>query len=473
MADRSILIPVGSATAVAGVAWTVLRQDPKQEVKTACRNSGSKHGLIIETPSGRRLLGLVPVSSPSRAKSSYSAAAWLANATLVPVLFIKLLSTGDFWVLCVKPGEIDHRSDDIVQEDGAIQIIDLVLSDSQHDPENAKMRVVIDGDRSPNSRMLAADKKREHATFADLVRGYAPTSAERIKKIVGITAMQLVVVATLAAILAGGYFAYQMYEDGVRAAEIAAQQAELQRKKLTLQQIKTETDLRITKSIIAAVEEDTATPAPEAIIKACLATLRGVGDELAGWRLSQVQCSPLGTSVDLSYQMLVDTGAAGTNASLISQSRARFGIAPSILLGANRAELQLPLVAPPNRAALSPPQLPRYPTVVEVFGTRFQMLQQGLDAVHVTISSPARRSIQYLDPAKEGSQDPSRFVQVPDDRGYSKGTIQITGTNLWQLEQFSLAYPFLTIKKIEATPSGSDSDAYQWRVEGEYVSSRS
>jgi len=314
---------------------------------------------------------------------------------------------------------------------------------------------------------------REQLTFAELVRGYTPGSAERVRKLVGITTGQVVSIAVVAAVLAGSYYAYDLFDQSVRAAALAAAQADLQRQHLTLQQIKSETDLRITRAVIDAVTEDTATPPPDRLIKGCLSTIRGVGDQIAGWRLTQVDCPKSGDSVNFAYQVMEDVSSGATNASLIAMARARFGRLPSIAMGTDRAALTLPLDVPANRTTLTPLQLPKYQEIVEKFGTRFQLLHQDIEAVHVTISPPAARSIQYVDPAHDSPGDRARMAEVPAERGYNKGVIQITGNSLWQLEQFSLAYPFLSIKKIEATPSGTDPDAYTWRLEGEYVSSRS
>jgi len=471
MAERSILIPAGSATAVAGLSWTKLGKDPKLELKSNSKMLGSKHGLLIETPRGVQLLGLVSVTAPSRARSAISAAAWLANASEVRVLFIKALPNGEFWVLCAGAGELDQRTDEIVHEEVAVQIIDMVLSDASHD-DNGKIRIVVDGDRYPNSNMI--DRfDRENATFAELVRGYTPTKAERVRKIVGITGGQLLAIILIIAAIAVAVYAYELYEQHLRDEEIARQQAELQRQHLTAEQIKTETDLRITRAVIQAVAEDTATPPPDALLKACVATLRRVGDEIAGWRLGQAQCAPTGTNVDFSFNLLDGVAATGTNASIIETAKKRFGVTPSVAIENAHASLSINVPPPDARPALTPPQLPRYGDIVEKFGTRFQLLHQEFENVHVTMGTPGARPITYLDPARENSQDPNRFAQVPVDRGYRRGTVQITGTSLWQIEQFSLAYPFFTIKKIEVTPSGSDPDAYQWSIEGEYVASRS
>ncbi|HOV56415.1 MAG TPA: type 4b pilus protein PilO2 [Rhodanobacteraceae bacterium] len=474
MISGTVIIGSGKYAAVAGLSWRPLGMDPRTEITTACENLATKHGiLLLDQPDGRPLLGLLPPSAPSKARTLPSAAAWLANACDRTVILIKAIpKTGQFWVVQSGAMQVSFRADHVLPENDAVELIDGLLGDWLHEPDDARPRLIIDGERYPSSHLIERWSSKEFVSFEELVRSTPPQKSQTIRQLAGIKPGQILAIAMIALVVAGAVFGMRAWKQHQQAMEIEQQRLEMERQRLVQEQLKTQAEVRMAQAVVNAMTEDTATPAPDELVTQCVKSLRSVGRELGGWRVSRADCSPAGNAltVDLILDP-VEAGGVGTNASLVDAA-ARRGWKASIDLAAQRAKIAIPLTPPATRTALKPAEAPALEAVQTRFIGRLQLLAQGLGTFSFKVSNLEPRSAVYLDPAKENNNDASRFSPVPPERIYRKGTFDLAGRDLWQATSFSLNYPFVAVEKFEMNITGTDAESIDWTIKGHYVSAR-
>jgi hypothetical protein len=459
---------------VAGLIWRPLGTDPRGETRAAARMLGTRYGMLVQTSDNGLLCGFLPALAPAKARNAFSGAIWLANAVKKPTLFIKNLANGEFWTVATTAGNLEVRSDQILPEDQTKQLVDQLLAENLGGADaDKRFHLVIDGTRLPASAMIERFEAT-YASFDDLVGGVIPDKNERVTQLVGIKPSQVLAVAAVIPIALAAYFGWKAFDDLRAKAAFEAQRAELEHERVISEQLQNEAQIRMAQAVVAAMRDDTATPAPAEVMGHCRQAVRSLSLNLGGWRLTRVGCAVNGSGVDLSYVLdALDAGGYGTNGSLIYAVKERYGLTPNIAFADGQATLHIAQDTVPARTGLTPVQAPHYADVLNGFVSHFQLAAQAYSGLHYKLDAPSPRAATYVDPAMEKSNGPQRFKQVPADRSYREGGMSVYGQGLWLFDEITMQWPFVTIKSIDLTPSGTDSDAFSWKITGIYVTARS
>lgn len=470
MARRLHSIPVGRQKALAGLTWRETPGDTPQETREQIRSAAealrSRFGALVTGM--RPEVGMVPELAQKEGRGGISAAAWLADALIEPVLYIEALPGGLYWIVATQANYVDPRTDEICNEDEARNLVDSLL-DAFSMQADTGMRVVINGERKPASMMLDRIGQTENKTFAELVAGSPPPAHARIRQLVGITPAAVIASITVLVLIGAGYAGYvgwnkwqEKRDFEARVAALAVQEAERAR-------LKTEAELRMKLAVDEALRQDTATPAPDDLVRQCLQRMQGLGPALGGWDLTMAECAASGNAVTLAAVAPTPGRGIGTAATLLDAA-GQYGVQATINPSAPNAQVLASLQAAAQRTPLKPAQLPAYTPTLRSLLSRLMLARAGTGAINYTMSAPSPRTVLYIDPELESRNDASKFKPVPDERTYLKGTVRIDGTGAWVLQALSLDYPFLTITKAQITRENNAQ--IKWHLEAEYVASR-
>lgn len=470
---------------VAGLRWVPLAgaegASPKAELKEAAATYGIENpsrGLTVALPDGRAYGAIVPPRSPASANDAYSGAAWLAQVAHHPTLLVQRVSHRDnnWWVVMVRAGAVDPSTDVILGEQQAIDRIDRALIDSYNQSESLRVLVGTDPPNSANLQQLPWESDVDEADFprvsrrvlldlAGMVGDDAPPSDTRVRQIAGIHKAWIygavLAAACVVALIAGNAW----MKRHKAAADLAEAQARLQQETATQGEISSLRDARIIEAVAQALAEDTATPAPQDVLYACASTSSLVGNKVAGWDVTTIDCNAAG-SVSVA---LVRSDILATNADLAAAASAR-GWPLSVDPTGNVASINLPLSSIASRARIAAPNLlPNYEGIVLRDGTLLQNYQLSANG-QVQLAAPAPRGITYLDPDKEASPDANeRFQPVPQDRSYLTGKITVNGTGLWTLGGLPIDAPHLRVTRVTIQPQQSGVAGDKYTVEAIYV----
>jgi len=474
MSEKVSIFQSGKFTVVAGMMWRPLGTDPRAETRAAARMMGTRYGLVVQTASNGLLSGFLPAMSPVKARTAYSGAIWIANAIKTPTIYIRNLPNGEFWVVAATPGNLDVRSDQILPEEQTKQLIDQFLSESMGGAsQDNPHRLVIDGDRKPASLMIDRHES-VHLSFDDLIAGVAPDKADRVTQLVGVKPGQILAVAAIVPIAAAGYFGWHLIEEQRAKREFEAQRAALEHQRVVAQQMENEAQVRMAQAVVAAMRKDTETPPPQIVLDRCRQTVRGLSQDLGGWRLNKITCAPNGAGADVSYVLQgMSSGGIGTNGSLLYAAKEHFDTVPNIDFAGGQATLHVNGDAVPARQPIAPVQAPTYMDVLNNFVSHFQLVGQAYQDLHFKLDAPTPKSITYIDPALEKSNSEQKFKPVPPERSYRVGALMVFGQGMWMLDEVQMKWPFVTIQSIELTPTSEDQDGYRWTIQGTYVTAHS
>lgn len=459
------LLDVGKVKAVAGLSWVPLAGDetssPAAETKRQAKASGTRYGVFYANDAGRyRLVGLVPQELGRKVVGRIPVAVWLAESVQTPTIYLEALddTRTRYWVLSVRPGALDPRTDQVMSDDDAIALIDEVLGDALS--TQTRVDLIVGGDGySPSSHMIERAVRR-NAKLADLLAELSPPRS-KIGQLVGIPPVVYMAVAGIvvsAGIVGGAWYLNQRYHvmqsESSRAAQSAAQAAEQARLQALAEQ-------RIAEAVLTALREDTGTPAPSDAVRGCLSLTGQFPARLAGWSLEEISC-PLGaTAPQARYRRgTALRGGMATHIGLNDAATA-LGLGVNLELMADSATLTGKPLALDSRAPLTIEQMPGMKELSLRLSTDMQVLNSTLAGTSVQLKAPTARTITYPDPARDGGPP----APVPDLQGYRKGTITVTGNGAWALTSVPLDQPIVSVKSITFRNNGN---TLNWTLVADY-----
>lgn len=463
---NTIVTTVGKVAVVCGLTWDVLQQrDAKSqavELAELAKRRGSRDAAVLQTATGRSLVGFVPAGAPAQARKGFSAAAWLAASVENPLVYIEQVDTDRWWYVVVRPGEVDISSDRIGSGTDVAAALDDLLTEAVREAEWASTQVVLRG-TAPPIRLIEQNVVTPVAGSLDtlLDRERASDPRIRIKRVVGGVSV-LLLVAAIAIVgslaLGGAWFVMQVVRDR---AELAAAQAAALAEQRSDAELKTLSHKRIADAVTAALAADTATAAPDAFMDACMASFMTAPTNAGGWRLADVQCTPTATIADSHWERR--RGDLSDNATLAGSVHG-WGGAPTFDISGSAATVALPTKALVARAALRSDQLPTQTVVSLNLGTWGQR-QDHAAGLTTDIAAAAVKPIQYLEPRP--GQGKNGFSPVPADKLYRIGALKITGRGGLAYAAVRTEVPYVSLTSIRLTTTPGMN--LVWDLEGTYV----
>lgn len=462
-AGNTILYAIGKRTVVCGLAWEVLqRRDTATrsvELAEIAKRRGSSYAVLLQTSSGRTFGGFVPADAPAKAKSSTSAAVWLAVSVERPTVYIEQVGDDRWWYVVVRPGEVDVSTDRIGTGIDVAAALDDMLAEAVRDAEWSETQVIISG-VAPPVRLIEQNVITPlEGTFEQLVdldRVSDPRT--QIKRVVGgVSPIVLIAVVAVAAAVLFGVTWYVMKVLRERAELEAARAAALAEER-NAAEMATLNDKRISDAVAAALAGDTATPAPDDVIHGCLSTFSTIPAYVGGWSMGMFECTPNSATSRWGRAR----GDLSDNATLAAQIQ-QWGTPTFDPTGIN-AVVGLRMQGFSNRPAIFPEKLPAQNVVWVVLGTWAQRLEHDTH-VAIDLSTPAVKALQYADPrVNEGKNGLS---PVPEEKLYRTGALKISGRGALALSAMHFAEPYVSLTSLRITTHGGTD--FDWNLEGSYV----
>lgn len=459
------LLDVGKVKAVAGLSWVALAGDeassPAAETKRQAKASNTRYGVFYANDGGRyRLVGLVPQELGRKVVGRIPVALWLAESVQTPTIYIEAIddTRTRYWIVSVRPGSLDSRTDQVLSDDDTIALIDEVLGDALS--TQTRVDLIVGGDGySPSSHMIERAARR-NVKLVDLL-AELPPPRQKVTQLVGIPPAVWMVAAGLvvaAGVVGGGWYLnqrYQLMQSQADRAALAAQQAAEQAR------LQAMTEQRIREAVAAALREDTATPAPADAVRGCLSLTSQFPVSLAGWSREEITCAVGSGAPQARYRRgTALRGGMATHLSLHDAANA-LGLGVNIELMADTATLTgKPLELAP-RAPLTIEQMPRMSDLSLRLSTDMQFLGSTIQGTNVQIKPATARTITYPDPARDGGPP----APVPEQQGYRKGTITVTGSGTWALTSVPVDQPIVAVKSVTLRTSGT---ALNWTLVADY-----
>lgn len=467
------LFTIGRTTVAAGLIW----RSPvganggvptRSDLADHAESQNTQYGVRVETPDGRVLLGLVPESVPKSARRAVSGAAWLAQATDTRTLYLERIESR-FWVVVAGRGQIDPRTDRVIDEQQAAALLDELLTELLSESEAT--RVVLAPGTSIDSLMVSR-MSVQHLTFSALVSHVDARSAMRPVQLRGTRPVVWGLVAALGvAVLAGVGLMYHLRQVAEQRA-FEEQQAILRAQAVEAAQLATRRDANMSQAVLRSLAEDTETPSPDAFLAGCMHVLERVGLEAVGWKVVDVECQITQSSATITFVLpAVSGGGVSTHAALRAWALDRFSNLPAFSHDNYRAQLSLPLTLPPKRERLQLGELAGQALLYPLIHTRLQLLTTSVEDANYALTPLAPKSILFEDPAKasavtEGT-GADRFAPVPPERAYRIGQITINGRELdGVLGVHFDDWRFFTLNKVAFRPTDF---AIDWTLEAAYV----
>lgn len=465
---------VGRALAIGCLRWEYLPEihpDYRVEVKVAAARHEAKIGCLYEPKSGKMGVGLLPPDASREARSAYSAAVWLATVESRATLYIEQMPSGRWWILAIDDrGNLDKRTDVILPTSQAVELIDSILDEARG--MQSPLRVLQGSPQVPLTNLLER-APREHLRLEELLTGAPPPEA-KLAQIVGLTPAAYLAIAAAAVVAMAGVAGYSIMqrwraEQALEQARRAAEAAQIENARLASM-----TQIRIAEAVTRALDEDTRTAAPRAVIAGCLDAFHTVGQDVAGWAVDNLECDINGASarVTLVGQRLAQRGRpAADNAALLGATRAN-GWQPQIDSEQARAVFTVSRPAPPLRAGLKLDALPIGTAVQEFVMPRFQRVAALGRGFSPQFHTPTERAITYADPAMDhDTSNPARFKPVPPERSYRVAKITISGDNAEILRNITLDEAIITLTSLRLQPQSRGQAKFV--LEASYVLARS
>lgn len=460
------LLDVGKLKAIAGLSWVPLAGDETSsttaETKRQAKASGTRFGAFYANDAGRyRLVGLAPEEGGRKMVGRIPVAVWLAEAVRVPTIYIE--ATDDtrtrYWILSVRPGSLDPRTDVVMSDDEAIALIDEALGDALS--TQTVVDLIVGGDGySPSSHMIERAARR-NARLVDLLAELPPPKA-KVAQLIGVPPVVYMSVGGILVaglVVAGGWYANKRFEvmqsEAQRAAAAAAAASEQARIQLLTEQ-------RVEEAVTAALREDTGTPAPEEAVDGCLRLLEQYPLRMAGWNLEEISCPLAGGAPTAKYRR--NTGLRGGMATQLSlhETATSAGLKVNVELMADQATLTGATLTLPSREPLTLDEMPQMQALALRLSTDLQLLGSTVNGATTQLKPPTTRTITYADPAREGGP----AAMVPPHQGYRKGTVTVTGNGVWALKAVPLGQPNVSVKSITFRNAGNN---LNWTLVADYV----
>lgn len=447
-----------------GLSWRAMSSvepsDLKVEVGDAMKRNGSRYAASVKLESGYTLMGFIAPDAPRAARSAVSATAWLAQIVEQPTLVIDRVANGRYWVAMVQPGDVDTETDVLRSEDEIGPYVDELLNRLMRELDMSALRVVVGG--HPRSALLDAESVPYERGGLKLLLGHLkPPKSARVVQLAGVTpVVWMALGVVLLAIVIG--VAYTLINKRVAAKREleAARRAAIEREREAVM-LATLREKRIDDAVVAALQSDSATVPPAAVVQSCVHAWGVAGTSRGGWPLVSVACQAGRASATASFKR--DGGVGQTDYINLVAALEPLELVPSFSSD-KTASVGVPVSAGVARDGYTDvSQLTGYSDFLVQFGTWLQRYEQTA-RVTTQLTEPTIRSASFVDPEKSGSGADAR-TPVPGHLLYQKGSVRVTGTDVWVLERFGeLDIPELTIDSITLTHRGQGVPAWEARA---------
>lgn len=456
---------------------------PKAELVELAQSKGvhkPTHGVLLTADSATHgswiYGGVLDDKAPPGARDAYSGAAWLTKlAREQAILVVQRMPGRDerWWIVLVRrAGMVDPSTDVILGDEQASLLIDNLLRDA-HQTAGEEVRVLIGGQPPSQSQYLDAlpwesdgAQSNENRRVMMDYQAYVglderPPSDTRIRQIAGVprTAIMLMVGVLLIGIgLVGG----MQYLKWVKAQKtLADMQARMAAEQGDLRTAATLRELRIREAVAKALESDTATPLPSAVIERCRAVLDQTQLAVAGWLIKSIDCD----SANDKARIVLTRTDASTNQNVVAWIDAQ-GWSIKVDVSGREAVASAPLAPLTHRPSLRIDALPTMEGLALREGSLLQIADRALGGVQNQMTNPTPKALTYLDPDKESASAASeRYVAVPAAQSYQAGKITLSGDGLWVLQQKLVSdATYMTMQKLTLDPQND-----KYKIEVTYV----
>ena len=451
---------------VLGLTWRPLRhKDPsmrREEVKENAVMASATFGTIIESSSGRAMLGLLPASAPAGAAKEISGAGWLACSVDSRTWLLVPLADDLWWLAKVRPSEIEIKGDLVGTSEEIGKELDNSYADAQREGGDEPPRILVAGDTLPGSRVLEGNEQAYERTKLKIVLSDATLGRRaRFARLRGIPPSYFVAVGAvvaLAVVAFGGWAFYQHYQEQ-QALETARRDAALRAQQEA--EIKSLREARMLKAVAEALASDTRTPLPSELAGRAASKLLVFNPDAAGWLFKPGTVTS--SSVQTSWTYPRDS--IGDNATFLAYAQAIGGVG-SVSPTAQEASIMLPLPPLASRESMTLRSLPSVTAASSHFGTWLQRFRVAYPDAKVSLTAPTPKSVTYIDPTSDKSG--GKATPVPPERTYQVGNFAVHGESMVSLASFTPDFPYVTVKNLTLQLKGTSHD-YQWHIDGTYV----
>lgn len=446
---------VGRARVAGGLAWTPLVGEtaPKvrAEFKRHLRNNRAAYGAVIPVSDHQRyaMAGVVtPVKgakAPSKFQGMVPAAAWFAASGTTPRAYVEKIGPGRYWTLVALGRALDPRTDAVQSREEVTALVNEIGREAALNGQEFTLTVWPGVPEMPEELAYQAG-----VTAAPLERcltaGAQPKL--RVRKHVGIPAWVGQAVAA-GVVLAGGLYALDVARDTYQAQMAAREEAA--RERAAAEQARLAQAAQIANAtnpeaqLAQQIETALATPAPAAVIDACLAVARGLPQSVGGWRLSNVACAT-GRETEATYEADQKHQALATQESFAAAMDA-MGLPYAYSWFERKATVRIGAVDLASRAAPALEELPDMQATGTWWSSHVQRAQAFFRGVRITVDS-------RVDPVRPDQPAPA-FIARP---------VQFAGTASWQLHEAIPDASNLVLETVVLKPQPRG--AWSWSAMG-------
>ena len=466
------IIHIGKTPVAVGLSWIPilvpqLQATVKGEVVDLLKQQNLRYAVIYtsEVPKALPVAGLVGRDPPKKITSAIPAALWLAETIERPTVYVEGIKnkTGSYWFLAARPGKIHENTDEVQGESNALRLLEKMLSDMEDSPNGVDL--LIGGDGSYPGSNLVERFKPKTFQLSEILKSPPPSTLPRIKQLTGITPGVILAISAFLILIVFsvvGYFGYQQYKQKKIAEQMLAEQMMSAGAGADLQGL---SDKRVREAVNVALKEDTATFAPDDVVRSCVAATSQFPRLLGGWKLAKIACSA--QRADATYNLSGNRPNGASAESFVDQAKI-LGFSPSMGFGVESAVLTLNIGGVQLRESMTLETLPRMSEAAINLPSRFQTMRGVVRSAAGRFDPPATREVQYEDPIATAQQQGAPVMAaVPEASSYKKGTFTMTGSNLAGLYRMVWKDAFITINSIELNVPETGGMTYT--MSGHYV----
>ena len=441
------VVTVNGTSVALGLSWHYLPGlDPTQpiaEARQAAKRLKVGSG-VLHKQGTRTLLG---VGSGKASKKTLSGAV-IASALPEPTILVAMLDTSSYWVCLAGGGKLDEQHDSVVDAERAYAIIrEIQGRQSGRGAHDFPVRVL--GRSELTSPYLQDAPVTDWAAFL----ANAPAAAQFVR--LGGPTVREVVVVSVAILLGITFFAWDQYDKRKKEQEaLAALQAQSAAEAEAFRADQEAARERAIELAIAeALAQDTATKAPDAVIKHCFELHRALGRFIGGYGLSETTCTNTGVSLAVGQKH----PQAPTFGFPDRLREAAFGLGATVSFATDMraATLALPGLEGPQRPAItSIADLPSLAELQSVLGGPVLSWKRGDVAARYTITDPEPRVIHFTDPTTLDEEGRPKLMQVPPERSYLRATVKLESPMPGRLPVDAFAVPAARLEQLRLIPTG-------------------
>lgn len=446
MTQTAFLAVAGKDRLCGGLSWLPLvaeeRAAQKAEFRRFLREHRSAYGLMVPSTVGQRyaMAGVVVVGQGTRYKhvtGTVAAAQWFAASQTAATLYVERLDNGLYWTLLASGGGVDPRTDRVLKPAALVVLAEELMRDADADQPLA-IHCWPGIEAMPDE---LAYKARLQVSQLDTLLRREARPALKVSKQIGPPTWFIPTVAGATAIAVCGVVGHQAYETFQaqrEASRIAAEQAAAEAAAQLDARLALEAEQDRKR---ASVHDALLSPAPHALIDACVEGLQDLPQSLGGWKLTKVRCSS-GEEMSADYARDTRRGGLATQESFAAAAEAS-GLRYDQGWFANVAKVQ---------------------------GSRLELAerQNSIDSLPATSSageSLASHAVRVQSLIKTGTfqAGPAQMPSMEDgnnaDPGFRIHSVQMGGNGLWTLKAI---VPDLQHLKLESIDLSLDTSA-KWR----------